>query len=279
VNGVRKSFLSIMAVGALALMAVVGCGSSTSGGSGSDKKLSAIDVKATVDANAVPGNGKLVVGTDNTYAPMEYMDKDDPTRLIGFDVDLGDALSKYLNKDIVWKPTAWDGIFAGLQNKKYDLIISSVNDTPERRQTMTFVDYANMGQVILVKADSTANIKTIDDLKGKNVGVQINTTSEDALKQAGGINIKRYNTFPEALLDLGNGRLDAVVVDEPVGRYYLAQDKDKYKMAGDPFMSEPVGIVLRKDETELAQAIQQALEKMKSDGTYDKIYNYWFGTK
>ncbi len=272
----KKSFLSIMAVGALTLMAVVGCGSSTTGG---DKKLSAIDVKATVDANATPSDGKIVVGTDSTYAPMEYMDKDDPTRLIGFDVDLGDALSKYLNKEIIWKPTAWDGIFAGLQDKKYDIVISSVNDTPERRQKMLFVDYANMGQIILVKSDSTANIKTIDDLKGKNVGVQINTTSEDALKQAGGINIKRYNTFPEALLDLGNGRLDACLVDEPVGRYYLSQDPDKYKMAGNPFLSEPVGIALRKDETDLAQAIQQALEKMKSDGTYDKIYNYWFGTK
>lgn len=271
----RKSFVSILTISMFALATVAGCGS-TSGGS---DKTSAIDVKATVDANASPSDGKIVIGTDNTYPPMEYMAENDPNHLIGFDVDLGDALAKYLNKDIVWKPTGWDGIFQGLSSKRYDAIISSMNDTADRRKTMQIVDYANLGQVIVVKADSTSNFQKIDDLKGKTAGVQISTTSEDALKHVGGITIKEYNTFPDALQDLANGRLDAVVVDESVGRYYVNRQPDKYKISGQSFMSEPVGVGLRQDETDLAAAMQKAFDQMKADGTYDKIYAYWFGNK
>ncbi len=180
----KKSFLAIMTMSTLALAAVVGCGTSnstgnsagaensTSGNSTSGDKTSAIGVTAKVDTNATPSPDKIVVGTDNTYPPMEYMDPNDPSKLIGFDVDLGDALSKYLHKEIVWKPTQWDGIIPGLTSDKYDLIISSMNDTEERRKTIDFVDYGNWGQAIVVKADSNDSIHTINDLKGKTVGVQ-----------------------------------------------------------------------------------------------------------
>jgi ABC-type amino acid transport substrate-binding protein len=288
---VKKSFLAIMTMSTLALAAVVGCGTSnstgnsagaensTSGNSTSGDKTSAIGVTAKVDTNATPSPDKIVVGTDNTYPPMEYMDPNDPSKLIGFDVDLGDALSKYLHKEIVWKPTQWDGIIPGLTSDKYDLIISSMNDTEERRKTIDFVDYGNWGQAIVVKADSNDSIHTINDLKGKTVGVQIATTSDEALKKEGGVTIKEYNTFPDAFQDLANGRLDAAVVDESVARYYVNIQSGKYKIVGQTFMSLPVGIGLRKDETQLESDIKKALNEMKADGTYNKIYAYWFGSK
>ncbi|CAM3852009.1 basic amino acid ABC transporter substrate-binding protein [Alicyclobacillus pomorum] len=287
----KKSFLAIMTMSTLALAAVVGCGTSnstgnsagaensTSGNSTSGDKTSAIGVTAKVDTNATPSPDKIVVGTDNTYPPMEYMDPNDPSKLIGFDVDLGDALSKYLHKEIVWKPTQWDGIIPGLTSDKYDLIISSMNDTEERRKTIDFVDYGNWGQAIVVKADSNDSIHTINDLKGKTVGVQIATTSDEALKKEGGVTIKEYNTFPDAFQDLANGRLDAAVVDESVARYYVNIQSGKYKIVGQTFMSLPVGIGLRKDETQLESDIKKALNEMKADGTYNKIYAYWFGSK
>lgn len=284
----------------LALMAVAGCGTSTapasnaggtstgnmaagnstgSTGAGSDNqdKTTAIGVNAMVDPNAQPGDGKIVVGVDNTYPPMEYMDPTDPTKLVGFDVDLGDALGQVLHKQVIWKPTAWDGIQTGLLSKKYDVIISSMNDTPDRRQKIDFIDYMNFGQAIVVKKGKQGNIQTINDLKGKNVGVEISTTSEDALKKEGGVNIKEYNSFPDAFQDLANDRLDAAVVDEVVARYYINLQPDKYQMAGQPFQSEPVGIGIRKDETQLEKDLKDALDKIKADGTYDKIYTYWFG--
>jgi ABC-type amino acid transport substrate-binding protein len=285
----KTSILSVLVLATLGVASVAGCGTSpgsnTSNAGPSNAnavakpKTSALAIDAKVDTNASPASDKVVIAVDNTYPPMEYMNPNDPSKLIGFDVDLGDALSQYLHKDIVWKPTQWDGILPGLTSKKYDMILSSMNDTAERRQKIDFVDYMSFGQVIIVKSGNKGNVQAMSDLKGKSVGVQIATTSDDALKQMGGVTVKEYNTFPEAFQDLANNRLDAVVVDEVVGRYYLNLQPSKYQMAGQPFSSEPVGIGIRKDETQLEKDINDAITKMKSDGTYDKIYSYWFGAK
>ncbi len=111
------------------------------------------------------------------------------------------------------------------------------------------------------------------------MGYKIATTSDEALKKEGGVTIKEYNTFPDAFQDLANGRLDAAVVDESVARYYVNIQSGKYKIVGQTFMSLPVGIGLRKDETQLESDIKKALNEMKADGTYNKIYAYWFGSK
>ncbi|KPV42854.1 hypothetical protein AN477_15690 [Alicyclobacillus ferrooxydans] len=237
--------------------------------------MSAINVTATANPNAEPKAGTIVIGTDDTYPPDEYTNASG--QLLGFDVDLGDALGQVLHKKVIWKPTAWDGIIPGLEANKYDAIISFMNVTPQREQQIQFIPYGTFGQVIVTKANSSAPITTLNDLKGKKVGVQIGTTSEDAVKKVGGAIIKEYNTFPDALNDLANGRINAVVVDESVGRYYMAKDPGVFKVAGQPFASEPVGIGLRKNETQLDQQLQQALNTLKQNGTYNKIYTYWFG--
>ncbi|MCL6452737.1 MAG: transporter substrate-binding domain-containing protein [Alicyclobacillus sp.] len=293
---------SIIATGGMAILLLAGCGANnntvggaagqnTSGaGSGNAAanttgntaasqgadKVSALNVTPVVDPNAMPQPGEIVFGTDDTYPPMEYTDTSG--RLMGFDVDLGDALGQVLHEKVVWKPTAWDGIIPGLTANKYDAILSTMNITPDREKQINFVPYGNFGQVIVVRSNHGGNIQSLADLKGKTVGVQIGTTSEDALKQEGGVNIKEYNTFPDAFQDLANGRLDAVVVDESVGRYYVAKAPTEFAVVGKAFQTEPVGIGLRKDETQLQQQLTQALQTLKKNGTYDKIYQYWFGT-
>ncbi|WP_054970106.1 substrate-binding periplasmic protein [Alicyclobacillus ferrooxydans] len=289
----QKSILSTMAMGGIAVLLVAGCGTTagnnttnpttgqgagnttSSGSAASTKKISAINVTATANPNAEPKAGTIVIGTDDTYPPDEYTNASG--QLLGFDVDLGDALGQVLHKKVIWKPTAWDGIIPGLEANKYDAIISFMNVTPQREQQIQFIPYGTFGQVIVTKANSSAPITTLNDLKGKKVGVQIGTTSEDAVKKVGGAIIKEYNTFPDALNDLANGRINAVVVDESVGRYYMAKDPGVFKVAGQPFASEPVGIGLRKNETQLDQQLQQALNTLKQNGTYNKIYTYWFG--
>lgn len=293
---IGKTFISTVAMGGLVVLALAGCGTSTgntasngsnaSNGSAANPttsttasspatKVSAINVTPTVDANAEPKPGTLVFGTDDTYPPMEYTNASG--RLLGFDVDLGDAIGQVLNEKVIWKPTAWDGIIPGLQANKYDAIISFMNVTPDREKQIQFVSYGNFGQVIVTKANSNENITSLADLKGKKVGVQIGTTSEDAVKQVGGVNIKEYNTFPDAFNDLANGRTDAVVVDESVGRYYMSMAPSKFKVVGQSFQTEPVGIGMRKNETKLDSQIQQAINTLKQNGTYNKIYQYWFG--
>jgi ABC-type amino acid transport substrate-binding protein len=293
----NKSILSICATATLMLTALTGCGGSPASPAGnsagntagmtnttgstkpaaSADKVSAVDITPTVDSNATPAAGEIVIGVDDTYPPMEFMNADN--RLVGFDIDFGDELGKYIGKKVVWKPTAWDGIIAGLNAKKYDGIISSMNITPERQKQIQFVEYTSFGQVIIQPSNAKESVSTLSDLKGKTVGVQLGTTSEDAVKKEGGITIKEYNTFPDAFQDLSAGRIAAAVVDQPVGLYYVAKQPDNYHVAGSAFDSEPVGIGLRKDENDLAGQIQEALTKMKQDGTYDKIYEYWFGTK
>lgn len=294
-----KTAVSVFATGSLALLLLAGCGTpnsatnsngtSSTGNTNtatgtanstnqttSTNKVSAINVTPTVNPNAMPQAGEIVIGTDDTYPPMEYTDTSG--RLMGFDVDLGDALGQALKEKVVWKPTAWDGIIPGLNANKYDAIMSSMNVTPDRSKQISFVSYGQFGQVIVLKANDTSNIQDIAGLKGKTVGVQIGTTSEDALKKEGGTTIKEYNTFPDAFQDLSNGRLDAVVVDEAVGRYYMSKAPSQFKVVGKTFQSEPIGIGLRKNETQLQQQLTQALQTLKQNGTYDKIYQYWFGT-
>jgi ABC-type amino acid transport substrate-binding protein len=299
----NKAIFSTLAMGGVAVLLVAGCGTSagnntngtspttgqstgqstgqaagnttSAGTNASAEKTSAINVTAQTNANAQPQAGTIVIGTDDTYPPDEYTNASG--QLLGFDVDLGDALGQVLHKKVIWKPTAWDGIIPGLQANKYDAIISFMNVTPERAKQIQFIPYGSFGQVIVTKANSTENITTINDLKGKKVGVQIGTTSEDAVKTVGGAIIKEYNTFPDALNDLANGRIDAVVVDESVGRYYMTKDPGVFKISGQPFLSEPVGIGLRKNDTQLDQQLQQAFSTLQKNGTYNKIYTYWFG--
>ncbi len=291
----KKEIFSTFAMGGVAVLLVAGCGANTGNNAASanpttgqsagnttasqaaafNAKTSAIHVMAQTNPNAEPQAGTIVIGTDDTYPPDEYTNAGG--QILGFDVDLGDALGQVLHKKVIWKPTAWDGIIPGLQANKYDAIISFMNVTPQREKQIQFIPYGTFGQVIVTKANSTENIKTINDLKGKKVGVQIGTTSEDALKTVGGVNIKEYNTFPDALNDLANGRINAVVVDESVGRYYMTKDPGVFKIAGKPFLSEPVGIGLRKNETKLAKQLTQALNTIEKNGTYNKIYTYWFG--
>ncbi|TDY50169.1 amino acid ABC transporter substrate-binding protein (PAAT family) [Alicyclobacillus sacchari] len=293
----KKSVISLTSAAALVCALVTGCGTAnssnntvsstntvsntanTGAASVSGTKTTALGLNAVVDPNAMPKPGQVVIAVDDTYPPMEYTDPSNPNKLIGFDIDLGDALAKYLHEKVVWKPTSFDGIVEGLKAGKYDMVISTLNDTPQREKQIDFVDYMSFGQVIVVKKGHAGNIKTIADLKGKQVGVEIGTTSQDALQKEGGIDVKEYNTFPDAFQDLADGRLAACVVDEVVGRYYVNLQPNNYQIAGKPFLSEPVGIGINKKNVSLDAKVKKAIAQMKKDGTYQKIYTYWFGAQ
>lgn len=227
----------------------------------------------------------LRVGFNAAFPPFESVN--DKGEFEGFDVDLANALGKELGMKVEFVDVAWETIFAGLQAKKYDVIISGVTITEERKKTMNFSDpYFEAGQVIMVRKDYD-EIKSEKDLAGKKVGVQISTTADEictAMQEGTGQfgkiaikEIKRYDNYPQAFVDLQNGNIDAVVVDVPVGVPYVAKHSDKVKLVSDkPFVAEYTGIALRKEDTELLNKINAALKKFKEDGTYQKIYDKWF---
>jgi polar amino acid transport system substrate-binding protein len=135
-------------------------------------------------------------------------------------------------------------------------------------------------QIIIVKNGNTA-IKNSNDLKGKTIGVGLGTTSETVATKLQGLKeVKKYDKTTEELQDLLIGRIDAVIVDEPVGRYYISDSdkKDKYLVLDEKLSKEPMGIGFKNEDKELKEAVQKAADELKKDGTFSKLSVKWFGT-
>ena len=220
---------------------------------------------------------KLTFGSDATFPPMEFVDTN--KNIVGFDVDMINAVAKAAGFEAVVKNVAWDGIFAGLENSEYDGILSSVTITDERKAKYDFSSpYVNAGQVIIV-AKTTKDVSKPEDLKGKVVGVQISTTGDIAVTKIAGVKQKKtYDEIGLAVEDLSIGRLDAVVVDSPIAANYVLQN-EKYKavlkIVGIPFTEEYYGIAVKKGNAELLGLINKGLETIMKDGTMDKLKAKW----
>ncbi|MEH7098433.1 basic amino acid ABC transporter substrate-binding protein, partial [Neobacillus vireti] len=220
--------------------------------------------------------GVIKIAVDDTFPPMEY--RDDQNKLVGFDIDLANAMSKELGVKVEFVPTAWDGILPGLDAKRYDIIMSSMNITDERKQKVDFVEYMKLGQVVAVKTGNPLKIQSKEDLSGKIVGVQLGTTSESAAKEIKGMKeLKTYNGYTDVFNDLGLGRLQGVIVAEAVGRYYKTSKPDAFDVVGSSFQSLPVGIAVRKGDNDLEAALQKAITAVKDNGSYAEVSKKWFG--
>jgi lysine-arginine-ornithine-binding protein len=219
-------------------------------------------------------SGELRIGTDATYPPFETAEGGEFT---GFDIDLGNAIAQQLGVRATFINASFDGIFPALQNGSFDAVMSAVTITEDRKKTMLFSDpYYDAGQLIAVRGD-TEGVTTTNDLRGKTVGVQINTTGQYELEKIQGITVAKYNTIDLALLDLKNGRIDAVVSDAPTVRYMIRQSFRELKTVGKTFTDEKYGIALAAGSQDLQQAINDALKKIRESGKYDEIHMKWFG--
>ncbi|HQJ57195.1 MAG TPA: transporter substrate-binding domain-containing protein [Caldisericia bacterium] len=221
--------------------------------------------------------GYLLVGSDVTYPPFEYMENGKP---IGFDVDLINLVAKEMGLERAEvMDTAWDGIFAALKTEKFDIIISSVTITDERKKEILFSDpYYNSGQIIAIRKDDN-RIKNENDLKGMVVGVQINTTGDFSAQEIPGIKeIKRYDDIQQAFQDLEIGRIDAILNDLPVNAYF-ASTRPNIKLVGTLLTEEQYGICARLVDSDLITEINSALRKIRDSGKYREIYLKWFGVE
>jgi polar amino acid transport system substrate-binding protein len=234
---------------------------------------------ATLSACAQPAAKKIVIASDASFPPMEFVDE--AKKIVGFDIDLINAIAKDQKLEVEVKNTAWDGIFAGLEAGQYDAIISSVTVTDERKQKYDFSEpYFDANQGIVVRADDSA-IKAAKDLVGKTVGVQIETTGAIAVRKIEGAKIKQFDTPDLAMLDLVNKNVDAVVVDTPVAAGYALQSdqfKGKLKIASEIVTNEVYGLTVKKgDPTKLLPLFNAGLKNVKASGEYKKIYEKWIG--
>ena len=233
----------------------------------------------TVASCAKKEPAKITIATDATWPPMEMVDTN--KNIVGFDIDLMNAAAKAGGFSVEFKNTAWDGIFAGLENGKYDAVMSSVTINDERKKTMDFsIPYINAGQILVVKSEVNGVTK-LDDLKGKTVGAQIGTTGAfeiDKVKAADKMNEKTYDDIGLAFEDLVNGRIDAVVCDNPTAANYALQNdkyKGKLKIVGERFTEEYYGVAVKKGNAKVLDVINAGLKKVLDAGENKAIEDKW----
>lgn len=223
--------------------------------------------------------GKIIVGLDDEFPPMGF--RDDNNEIVGFDIDLAKAAAEKLGSEIEFQPIDWDTKELELENGNIDLIWNGLTITDERAESMDFtMPYLKNKQIIIVKNGS--DIQSKDDLKGKKVGVQAGSSALDAVEgddmYADIAEVSSYDTNILAFTDLDIERVDAVVADEIVARYYLANNENDFRVVenGD-FGDEVYGVAAKKGNTELVSAVQAALDSLSADGTAADISIKWFG--
>lgn len=220
-----------------------------------------------------------VVGTDAAYAPFES--QNEKGEIVGFDIEVVQAIAKKAGIEVKFVNTPWEGIFNALGQGDRDMVVSAVTITEERKGTMDFSDpYFDAQQLIAVK--ETSKVAKFADLKRLKVGVQTGTTGDEAVSKLLGktnTNIKRFESTPLALKELEAGGVDAVVADNGVIIHYVANNPGgKFKTVADKdFVPEQYGIALKKGNTELLAKINKGLAEIKADGSYDAIFSKYFG--
>ncbi len=227
--------------------------------------------------------GRFVVGLDDTFAPMGF--RDEAGEIVGFDIDLAKEAARRMGVEAEFKPVDWDGVIFELKSKKIDMVWNGMTITEERKKQIAFSDVYYTGeQIAITRAGS--DIKSISDLAGKVVGTQMGSTSYFALEKNPVFSdvkgVKKYTSNVEALLDLEAGRIEAVIIDSMVGRYYATkkeekEGKDIFAFVDDSLANEYVGIGIRKEDQTLVSEINRVMAEMKADGTFDTIYAKWFG--
>jgi len=243
-------------------------------------KKEAPPAAAPVASAPAPAPAKVyMVGTDAAYAPFES--QNDKGEIVGFDVEVVQAVAKKAGIEVKFVNTPWEGIFNTLAQGDRDLVVSAVTITAERKQTMDFSDpYFDAQQLIAVKENS--KVAKFADLKKLKVGVQTGTTGEEVVTKLQGKNstaIKRFESTPLALKELEAGGVDAVVADNGVVINYVTNNPGgKFKSIADKeFAPEQYGIALKKGNAELQGKVNKGLADIKADGTYDAIYTKYFG--
>ena len=247
----------------IATVGLVGCGTKSSKNTESKDLLSKIK-----------SEGKIRIGTEGTYAPYTFHDK--TGKLTGFDVEIAEEVSKRLGVKPEFVETKWDGMFAGLDAKRFDMVVNQVGIKPDRQEKYDFSDPYIVSKAVLIVNSADNTIKKFEDLKGKK-SAQSLTSNLAKIAEANGAVIQPVDGFNQAIDLLVSKRVDATVNDS---LSYLDLKKQKpdlaIKVVDEEGNAQPSAIMFNKGNKELVDAVNKALTDMKADGTYSKISDKWF---
>lgn len=290
----RRTVTAAAALTAGAALVLTGCGSSSSGGSsttpgnsssGSSSSAPSASVDSALAAKvpaSIKSDGKILVGTDSTYAPSEFLDTDGKT-IIGFDVDLFSAVAQKLGLKAEYQTAPFDSIIAGVGSGKYEIGVSSFTVNADREKQANMVSYFNAGTQWATKKGNPDGIDP-NNACGKKIAVQKGTVQVDDLNarskkctDAGkpAITIDQYAGQDQATASIVSGKDAAGLADSPVMAYAVKQTNGQLELLGQVYDAAPYGYVVKKDQTDFAQAIADAVKALIADGTYQKVLDKW----
>ncbi len=291
-NLTKRSFIKVLVCVMAAAFAFAGCGAntatttdstatSTAAATSAAASVSALESTASTDLSweKIKEKGELVLGLDESFPPMGF--RDENNNIVGYDVDLAQAVADRLGVKLKLQPINWDTKDQELNTGNIDCIWNGFTITDERKQNILFSDpYMNNQQVLVVLADS--KYKKLADLKDKSVALQATSSAADALNSKADfkatlkevVELKDNNL---CLMDLKTGNVDAVAMDEIVARYYIQMKGEKYRVLDEGLGGEVYGIGFRKADVQLVTTINDTLKEMAKDGKIAEISNKWFG--
>lgn len=255
------------------------------------KKIFALCMMLVLAVTALAGCGsnsaqkeeskKIVVGLDDSFPPMGF--KDEKNEIVGFDIDLAKEVAKRLGREVEFKAIDWNSKEAELKSGRVDILWNGLDITDKRKENMLFSEpYMDNRQIVFVAKNGKVAVAGETDLAGKTIGTQSGGTTEEYFEnkpelKASMKEVKYYPDYINAFMDLENGRLDAVVGDEIIGRYYISKHPDEIQAIDTVIGTvSQFGIAFRKDDQKLRDEVQKVFDEMKADGTVAKISEKWF---
>ncbi|WP_413378064.1 substrate-binding periplasmic protein [Alkalihalobacillus sp. 1P02AB] len=268
----HKLFSLIAGISALAL---VGCGSTeTNSHEANGNSVQAEDSSL----QRIQDSGKIVIGTTGNYRPYTYMDESN--QLVGYDIEWGHLIAEGLGVEPEFVTGQFSGLLPGLTADRFDIILSGVNITDERKESIDFsIPYSMDGAVAVIKkgTNAVADITEIDD---KVVGVNAGSAFDAAVREIGGYKeLREYPGAAESFADLIAERLDVVAIGMVSAGEYMTNSSsgEHIEIVGEPFDIKNVGVALKKNSPELQEAINEIIEENKENGTYDQLTEEYFG--
>ncbi|MHC6177522.1 amino acid ABC transporter substrate-binding protein [Glutamicibacter endophyticus] len=261
-----KRTLSLIASAATLALALTACGSSTGEGNSASPGTNSLE--------QVKESGVLTVGTEGTYRPFSYHEGD---KLTGYDVEVMQAVGEKLGVKVDFKETQWDAVFTGLEAKRFDAIANQVTINEKRQESYLFSEPYSVTTGVVVTASDNTEIKSFEDLKGKRTAQSQTSNWYEAAKELGAT-VEPVEGWAQSLTLLKQGRVDATINDK---LSYLDSQKqqpdESIKIAAEAPEKNKAGVALRKDSAELRDAIDDALDELRSEGTLAKISEKYFG--
>lgn len=273
----------------LLVFSMVGCGTkednTTVGSKGSTTNVNS-ETEGTDNTSAdtslqyIQNKGKFVLGLDDSFPPMGF--RDDNDQIVGFDIDLAQAVCDKLGIELVVQPISWDAKEQELSTKSIDCIWNGLSITDERKENMTMSEaYLENTIALIVRADS--GITTLDDVAGKSVAIQGGSAAEETLDSTpdfkdslGKVNV--FDDYVTALMDLETGASDAVLMDSVVANYMINENNKNFVILDEYLQADYYGIGFRKGEQALCDAVSNALSELKAEGKIADISTKWFGS-